>query len=145
MQRLSTFIAGLFLLCAAHAPAAQATDWPTRPVKVITPQPAGTGIDLAARLFAERLSIKWGQGVVVENRPGADGVLGVAAFVNALKLFGIGSSWGGYESLVTAPHPEKVRTATKWNPGGPTIRLHIGLEDPADLIADLQQALPHLR
>ena len=69
----------------------------------------------------------------------------VAAFVNALKLFGIGSSWGGYESLITAPHPETVRTAKKWNPGGPTIRLHIGLEDPADLIADLEQALQHLR
>ncbi len=68
----------------------------------------------------------------------------VAAFVNALQLFGIGSSWGGYESLVTAPQPEKVRTATEWNPGGPVIRLHIGLEDPADLIADLAQALDRL-
>ncbi len=69
----------------------------------------------------------------------------VAAFVNGLQLFGIGSSWGGYESLVTAPQPEKVRSATHWNPGGPTIRLHIGLEDPVDLIADLEQALTHLR
>jgi len=68
----------------------------------------------------------------------------VKAFVNALKLFGIGSSWGGYESLVTAPQPEKVRSATQWNPGGPVIRLHIGLEDPADLVADLSQALPRL-
>ncbi len=68
----------------------------------------------------------------------------VTAFVNALQLFGIGSSWGGYESLVTAPHPEKVRSATQWKPGGPTIRLHIGLEDPADLITDLEQALSRL-
>jgi len=68
----------------------------------------------------------------------------VKAFVNVLKLFGIGSSWGGYESLITAPQPEKVRSATQWNPGGPVIRLHIGLEDPADLIADLTQALPRL-
>ena len=68
----------------------------------------------------------------------------VKAVVNALKLFGIGSSWGGYESLITAPQPEKVRSATQWNPGGPVIRLHIGLEDPADLIADLAQALPRL-
>lgn len=68
----------------------------------------------------------------------------VAAFVNALQLFGIGSSWGGYESLVTAPQPEKVRTATEWNPDSPLIRLHIGLEDPADLIADLTQALARL-
>jgi cystathionine beta-lyase len=68
----------------------------------------------------------------------------VRAFVNALRLFGIGSSWGGYESLVTAPRPQKLRTATRWNPGGPTIRLHIGLEDPEDLIADLAQALARL-
>lgn len=80
-------------------------------------------------------------GFVLQDTPRAK----VTAFVNALKLFGIGSSWGGYESLVTAPHPEKVRSATRWQPGGPTIRLHIGLEDPADLIADLEQALQRLR
>lgn len=80
-------------------------------------------------------------GIVLHSTPREK----VAAFVNALKLFGIGSSWGGYESLVTAPHPENVRTATQWNPGGPTVRLHIGLEDPADLIADLEQALTRLR
>jgi cystathionine beta-lyase len=67
----------------------------------------------------------------------------VAAFVNALELFGIGSSWGGYESLVTVAHVEKYRTATRWNPGGPTIRLHIGLEDPDDLIADLERGFAH--
>jgi len=64
---------------------------------------------------------------------------GASAFINALELFGIGSSWGGFESLaivaLIAPH----RTATKWDPGGPTIRLHIGLEDPDDLIADLER------
>jgi cysteine-S-conjugate beta-lyase len=64
----------------------------------------------------------------------------VSAFVNALELFGIGSSWGGYESLVTVARVEQYRTATRWEPGGPTIRLHIGLEDPDDLIADLEQA-----
>ncbi len=69
----------------------------------------------------------------------------VSAFVNALKLFAIGASWGGYESLVTAPQPEAVRSATIWNPGGPTVRFHIGLEDPADLIADIEQALARLR
>ena len=64
----------------------------------------------------------------------------VTAFVNALQLFAIGSSWGGYESLVVVADIEKYRSATQWNPGGPTIRLHIGLEDPDDLIADLEQA-----
>jgi cysteine-S-conjugate beta-lyase len=64
----------------------------------------------------------------------------LAAFVNALEFFGIGSSWGGYESLITVARIAHLRTATQWNPGGPTIRLHIGLEDPDDLIADLEQA-----
>lgn len=65
----------------------------------------------------------------------------LAAFVNALTLFGIGSSWGGFESLVTVVHAASIRTATRWNPEGPAVRLHIGLEDPDDLIADLKQAL----
>ncbi|HXF67895.1 MAG TPA: cystathionine beta-lyase [Burkholderiales bacterium] len=69
----------------------------------------------------------------------------VAAFVNALELFGIGSSWGGYESLVTVARAERYRTATRWQPGGPTIRLHIGLEDPEDLIADLEQAFARMK
>ncbi len=69
----------------------------------------------------------------------------LAAFVDALKLFGIGSSWGGYESLVTVARIDKYRTATHWDPGGPTVRLHIGLEDPDDLIADLEQAFRALR
>ena len=64
----------------------------------------------------------------------------VSVFVNALRLFGIGSSWGGYESLVTAPGVAHLRTATQWPNDGPVIRLHIGLEDPEDLIADLNQA-----
>lgn len=68
-----------------------------------------------------------------------------AAFVNALKLFSIGSSWGGYESLVVVARIAPYRTATRWNPGGPTIRLHIGLEDPDDLIADLEQAFARIK
>ena len=69
----------------------------------------------------------------------------VNAFVNALHLFGIGSSWGGYESLVVVADIEGHRTATKWHPGGPAIRLHIGLEDPDDLIADLEQGLAKMK
>jgi len=61
------------------------------------------------------------------------------AFINALELFGIGSSWGGFESLAIVAPIGLYRTATKWEPGGSTIRLHIGLEDPDDLIADLER------
>ena len=68
----------------------------------------------------------------------------ITAFVNALKLFGIGSSWGGYESLVTAPNIAPLRTATRWTADGPVIRLHIGLEDPEDLLADIAQAFARM-
>jgi cystathionine beta-lyase len=69
----------------------------------------------------------------------------VAAFVDALELFGIGSSWGGFESLIQVAHISKYRTATQWDPGGPTIRLHIGLEDPDDLIADLERGFSAMK
>jgi cystathionine beta-lyase len=63
------------------------------------------------------------------------------AFVDALAHFGIGFSWGGYESLALPVDPAPMRTAVAWRDRGPLVRLNIGLEDPADLIADLDQAL----
>jgi cysteine-S-conjugate beta-lyase len=68
----------------------------------------------------------------------------VNTFIESLELFGIGASWGGYESLVIPFDCTKIRTATEWKPGGPTVRLHIGLEDPDDLIDDLQRGLETL-
>jgi cystathionine beta-lyase len=68
----------------------------------------------------------------------------VAAFVEALDLFGIGASWGGFESLAVPFDCTKLRSATKWAPGGPAVRLHIGLEDVDDLIADLERGLSKL-
>jgi cystathionine beta-lyase len=62
----------------------------------------------------------------------------VYAFMNELTLFGMGFSWGGFESLVILFDCAEYRTATPWAPGGPTLRFHIGLEDPGDLIADLE-------
>jgi tripartite-type tricarboxylate transporter receptor subunit TctC len=60
-----------------------AADWPHRTVRLIAPVPAGSASDFSARLFAERLSQRWGQPVIVENRPGADGVIGVSAFLGS--------------------------------------------------------------
>jgi cystathionine beta-lyase len=62
----------------------------------------------------------------------------VNAFVNALTLFGIGASWGGYESLAIPFDCTAARSATAWAPGGPTVRFHIGIEDVDDLIDDLK-------
>ena len=61
------------------------------------------------------------------------------AFLNALTLFGIGASWGGFESLAIPFDCTAMRSATPWAPGGPTVRFHIGLEDVDDLIADLDR------
>ncbi len=65
----------------------------------------------------------------------------LAAMVDGLQLFGMGWSWGGYESLCLPIHPEKVRTATRWSEAGPMLRLHIGLEGVDDLKSDLSAAL----
>jgi cystathionine beta-lyase len=66
------------------------------------------------------------------------------AFLDALTLFGIGASWGGYESLAIPFDVTACRTATRWAPEGPAIRLHIGLEDVSDLIADLERGFAAL-
>ncbi len=63
----------------------------------------------------------------------------VDALLNTVKLFGMGYSWGGFESLVISFDCSSYRTATAWAPGGPTLRLHIGLEDVEDLKADLDR------
>ena len=63
----------------------------------------------------------------------------VNAFLNELTLFGIGASWGGYESLAIPFDCAPIRTATKWTPGGPTVRIHVGLEEVDDLIGDLER------
>jgi cysteine-S-conjugate beta-lyase len=61
----------------------------------------------------------------------------LAAFLDGLKLFGMGYSWGGYESLVIPFDPTSYRTATRWHGPGPALRFHIGLEAVEDLIDDL--------
>ncbi len=67
------------------------------------------------------------------------------AFINALTLFGLGYSWGGYESLCTPAWPAKVRTAVPWTEQGQLFRFHVGLEDIDDLTADLEQAFDKAR
>ena len=66
------------------------------------------------------------------------------AMIDGLELFGLGASWGGYESLIMPNHPERYRTATAWDASFPSIRLHVGLEDPGDLIADLEAGFARL-
>ena len=60
-----------------------AQTWPQRTVKFILPLGPGAGVDIGARLFADRLAARWGQPVIVENRPGGDGIVAISAFVGA--------------------------------------------------------------
>ena len=75
-------------------------------------------------------------GVVL--KPGSE--VAVHQLLNRLKLFKLGFSWGGYESLAIHCGPQIKRTASPWRGEGPLLRLHVGLEDPDDLIGDLKQA-----
>ncbi|WP_085809268.1 cystathionine beta-lyase [Sphingomonas sp. TZW2008] len=68
-----------------------------------------------------------------------------AALIDGLDHFGIGYSWGGFESLALPVDPQRYRTATTPHFAGPLVRLQIGLEDPADLIADLERGLARYR
>jgi cystathionine beta-lyase len=70
---------------------------------------------------------------------------GVAAFLDGLELFGLGYSWGGYESLAVPFDCTATRTATRFAPGGPTVRFSVGLEDIEDLKADLDRGFARLR
>lgn len=70
---------------------------------------------------------------------------GRVALLDGLEHFGLGYSWGGYESLALPSDPQNHRTATQWTAEGPLIRLHIGIENPGDLIADLAAGLARFR
>jgi cystathionine beta-lyase len=76
-------------------------------------------------------------------KPASDAA--VAAMLDGLELFGIGASWGGFESLVTPFDCTAFRTATAWRPGGHALRFHIGFEDLDDLKADLDAGFARLR
>jgi tripartite-type tricarboxylate transporter receptor subunit TctC len=77
------FAAALALLTTSLLAPAQAQNWPTRTVKFIVPFGPGAGADIGGRLFAEKLTQKWGQPVVIENKPGGDSIVAIQAFLSA--------------------------------------------------------------
>jgi len=86
---------------------------------------------------------------------GASGLFGVILkeipehalppMLDQMELFGMGFSWGGFESLMISANPSPARTATTWDAAGPLLRVHAGQEDPEDLIADLEAGFKRLR
>jgi tripartite-type tricarboxylate transporter receptor subunit TctC len=92
ISSMKSLIAAIVLFGIPLAAPAQAQSWPTRPVKFIVPFGPGAGADIGARLFAEKLTQKWGQPVVIENKPGGDSIVAIQAFLSAnddhVLLFG---------------------------------------------------------
>jgi tripartite-type tricarboxylate transporter receptor subunit TctC len=90
-------------IAAVTVAASAETKWPTRPVRFILTLGAGSGSDIGARLLADRLSQRWGQPVVVENRPGGDAIVAINAFVTAhddhVLLFSPSSSFTAHPYL----------------------------------------------
>ena len=69
----------------------------------------------------------------------------LCAMIDGLELYGIGSSWGGFESLIVPFDPRETRSATQWPHKGPCFRIHAGLENVEDLLADLEEGFKRLR
>ena len=82
-RRAAPLLLILAAMLGAGPGTSQAQTWPTRQVKLVTPLPPGTGIDVTARIYADLLSKHWAQAVVVENRVGAEGIVAVSSFVAA--------------------------------------------------------------
>ena len=97
MRNAITFLALVVVAIAAFLSSAVAQTWPQRPVKFVLPLGAGSGADIGARLIADKLAERWGQPVVVENRPGGDGMVAINAFIGAhddhVLFFGPSSSF----------------------------------------------------
>jgi len=104
MKRLVTLAAIAFAALSLYPALSQAQAWPQRQVKFVIPLGPGSGVDITARLLSERLTAAWGQPVVVENRPGGDGVIAVNAVLTARDdhtfLFSPASSFVGHPYML---------------------------------------------
>ena len=103
LRHLFALALALIVVAAATFMASAETKWPTRPVRFILTLGAGSGSDIGARLLADRLTPRWGQPVVVENRPGGDAIVAINAFVSAhddhVLLFAPSSSFTAHPFL----------------------------------------------
>ena len=103
LRHLFALALALIVVAAVTLVASAETKWPTRPVRFILTLGAGSGSDIGARLLADRLSPRWGEPVVVENRPGGDAIVAINAFVSAhddhVLLFAPSSSFTAHPFL----------------------------------------------
>jgi tripartite-type tricarboxylate transporter receptor subunit TctC len=131
-------------LAAITTSQAQSSTWPQKTVRLIVPLPPGSGMDLSARLAAERLAERWGQPVVVENRQGADGILAVTAFLSARDNHTFLFSFAGIVTFNHLLHERLPYDPRELAPIAPVIDNFLGVAATAMLkvnsLADLVQA-----
>ncbi len=146
LPRSAAGIAAFALVHAISVAAAQAQPqaWPQKTVRFIIPLPPGSGTDLSARLIAERLTQRWGQSVVVENRQGADGIPAVTAFLAARDNHTFLFSFGGVVTFNHLLHERLPYDAKDLVPIAPLVDNFLGVSASAtlkiDTLADLVAA-----
>jgi tripartite-type tricarboxylate transporter receptor subunit TctC len=128
-------VATLLALCSS-APPSFAQSWPQRTVRFIVPLPPGAGMDLSARVVAEQLAKKWGQGVVVENRQGADAIPAVTAFLTARDNHTFLFSFGQPVTFNHLLHPKLPYDIKDVVPIVPVIENFMGMSVTAKLKVD---------
>jgi len=137
LTALALCFAAALAISPALAQSAVAQNWPQRTVRLIVPLPPGTGTDLAARLLAERLTERWGQPVIVENRQGSDGIPAVTTFLAARDTHLLLMSFAGIISINPLLH-EKLPydPARDLVPIAPVTDNFLGVSVTAGLKAD---------
>ena len=149
-RRVLAALTGVTLLGLASGAAAQApADFPSRPVRIIVPQAAGAGIDLQARVLAQKLSELWGRQVVVEDRPGANAIIGLDYVAKAAPdgytivyapVTSVTTNAFIYKKLAYDPQRDFTPiTQTTENPMGAVAYPGSGLKSIKDLVARAKQ------
>jgi len=138
------------VLAAAPAAAQTADGFPNRPIRIIVPQAAGSGIDIQARVLAAKMGEMWGQQGVVENRPGANAILGMETVARAAPdgytlVYAPVSSLTGNQFIYKKLSYDPIRdfapiTQTVANPLGPVVNPASGLKSLKDVIARAKAA-----
>jgi tripartite-type tricarboxylate transporter receptor subunit TctC len=136
LVRSAAFIVSALAAVVAIQAEAQAQSWPQRTVRFIVPLPPGSGMDLSARLIAERLAQRWGQAVVVENRQGADGIPAVTAFLSARDNHTFMFSFGGIVTFNHLLHAKLPYDPKELVPLAPVIDNFLGVSVSAVLKAN---------
>jgi tripartite-type tricarboxylate transporter receptor subunit TctC len=144
-MRLAALAGVIALAIAASAAAQTADDFPNRPIRIVVPQAAGSGIDIQARVLAQKMGELWGQQGVVENRPGANAILGMETVAKAKPdgytlVYAPVSSLTGNQFIYKKLSYDPIRdfapiTQTVANPLGPVVSPTSGLKSLRDVIA----------